>query len=524
MKKLLIPNKILNLLSLEKRQEFAKLVTYVQKGRQDPVLFAEKLLGLHLHYHQKLWLWLTTKTQLDKATELAREMNYSLPSKTALSEHNFKKNVLVPSNRWGKTFITAVKHLWHCFYKIGMEGSATNLEKLEYTTLNLASHSEQSDICFNYIEKILTSQIFYPTTNERNNCRLGFFLGKVTRNPINIVHFNNNSKFSSRTIGEERASNIQGSSQYYISFDECCRSYNLEKELEPNIMPRLADTNGALDLLSTPDKDSPSLQFYYEVCELGKELKEGWYLQTGQYDNNVFIPESIREAFKKQITDPMVRKQVLYGDFIFTGGKMFSGEDIRKIWHKDLSFVPLNLISLVNQQAYGIPRNISHRYLVAVDFARSEGGDATVIYGVDLTFKPYQIVYSNRFLGVPIMAQVKEVENVAKYYGAELYFDATGFGGQIMEDLLPREAHPVDFSKEKANALAILKLMLSENQIIAPSPDAENELDQLRRELSCYKLEDKKLSTDCVMALAIAAWGIDDMSYVTKPIYFNLYK
>lgn len=520
----MIPKKILNILSPDNQKVLAKLIIDIDSGRHDPVMFTENLLGLNLHSHQKIWLWLTTRTQLQKAVDEGKKIGYNLLPIEELEKNEFLKNVLVPSNRWGKTFVTAVKHLWYCFYKIGYEGSAEDLTKIEYTTLNLSSHSEQSNVCFEYCEKILKSEIYYPILRTRNNCRIGFFLGKSTRNPINIMYFNNNSKFSSRTIGEERASNIQGGSQNYISYDECCRSYNLEKEIEPNIMPRLADSNGPLDLLSTPDKDSPSLQYYYELCEMGRSLRDGWFLMTGEYDNNIFIPEDKRTSFKERIKDPKVYEQVVKGNFVFVGGRMFSGEDIKNMWHKDIQYVPLPILSLINNQPNGLPIEYGHKYITAVDFARSEGGDATVIYTFDYTYKPYKLAYAVRFTGVPIMTQVQEISGICKYYNSALFFDSTGFGGAIMEDLLSKQAVGVDFQKGKATALAQLKLDLSEGSFACPMPNSDNTVDELRKELSSYKLEDKKLQTDCVMALAIAAYGICELSYQTKPIYFKLYK
>ena len=107
------------------QKEFLELV---KKGRHDPVFFAENLLDVRLHDGQKLWLWFTTNTQDEKACELGIKMG-RWKDRAEFEEIIEKlprrmKNILVPSNRWGKTLVTSgVKHLWYNYYKIGVKGS-----------------------------------------------------------------------------------------------------------------------------------------------------------------------------------------------------------------------------------------------------------------------------------------------------------------------------------------------------------------------------------------------------------------
>ena len=102
-------------------QEQAFLV-HVRAGRKDPVYFAEKMLGVSLHPKQKVWLWLTSRTQFEKAYELGLSLKlWDGPAAfEKFKSHPFQKNILVPSNRWGKTLVTSVKHLWYNYYKIGV--------------------------------------------------------------------------------------------------------------------------------------------------------------------------------------------------------------------------------------------------------------------------------------------------------------------------------------------------------------------------------------------------------------------
>jgi len=98
-------------------------IDHVRAGRHDPVYFAENLLGIELHPGQKLWLWMTTGTQLEKAYEMGRLLHddarklwenreqFDLMIEKA-KDIGFLKNILVPSNRWGKTLVTSVKHIY----------------------------------------------------------------------------------------------------------------------------------------------------------------------------------------------------------------------------------------------------------------------------------------------------------------------------------------------------------------------------------------------------------------------------
>ena len=119
----------------------------VRKCKTDPVAFAEELLGIELHDGQKLWLWMTTRTQKEKAFEIGLKMHDEQRKLWASREEfdalilllpDMLKNILVPSNRWGKTLVTSVKHLWYNYYKIGVRGTAEHVASTRCGTLNLS--------------------------------------------------------------------------------------------------------------------------------------------------------------------------------------------------------------------------------------------------------------------------------------------------------------------------------------------------------------------------------------------------
>src|SRR4030066_231632 len=109
---------------------------------------------------------------------------------------------MVPANRFGKTFVTSVKHLWKCFYKIGMNADPHVLKNANYRTLNLAAHSEQARIGAQFIKQILRSNFtyWYDGIWRVNECKIGFFLPEdgIVESPNYVFSFQNNSKYMSR--------------------------------------------------------------------------------------------------------------------------------------------------------------------------------------------------------------------------------------------------------------------------------------------------------------------------------------
>ena len=471
--------------SVDNNQLLQDFLENIKEGRDNPLIFAQEILGLRLHQGQIEWLYQT---------------------------HHRKKNILVPGNRFGKTFITAVKHIWKLYYKIGLEAELSVMRKAKFRTLNLAAHSEQAKIGADYIKKILRSEFvyWYDGKWQTNECKIRDFLPEdgIVENPNHVFTFNNGSQYVARTIGDDRGGAVQGGAFHYISYDECCRSYRLEDEIEPDLLPRLIDTDGDLDLLSTPDKDSPSLQYYYELCEMGKEGIDGWYTQEGSTAENTFIPPESHRRAKENITDPQTAAQVLSGNFVFSGGRMFSGAAIKGIW-RDITWEKLPVTMLSLPEVYG--RAPGGRVVWAWDFARSESGDATVGYAIDYSAVPYQIVCAVRIQGVPITTQVMDIKTLVAYYSARLSIDSNSLGGQIIMDLL-QGARPEAFDfkgQTKGEMLFFLKKVLEDKKLVAPLPTMRNTLYYLRRELGAYKEDDKKLKTDCVMALGIGIYLIE---------------
>lgn len=531
----------------------------VSAGRSDPVYFAEVLLGIKLHPKQKVWLWLTTKTCTQKAFELGLELKL-WPDALEFEKyrnHPFQKNILVPSNRWGKTAVTSVKHLWFNYYKIGVHGDPDHVWEERCGTLNLSPHSNQCDAGYQYIIDILSSQFIWtepdverdPDGNPyiggrtvmrsfKNECLIGdhddnpmgsFLLGENQQK--RTLKFLNGTTYKAVPTGEDQASSLAGNPYLYISYDECAQSLHLKNELPAKIMSRLIDYGGPLDLVSTPEVDKPSHQYFHHIAKQGLKLEDGWFTLIGMQDDNIFLSSLEKEKVLQEIKliDPAKYRQVKYGEFITTGKKMFDNLVVERLW--DSQVAP--------------PVYHDHSYVIAADWGFSDTGDPTVFYVIDYTeflkelaaryLRPkYRIAHREAIRGgspFAVLARAKMLQR--EYNGAKFVHDASAMGGVVIKKMLKEmDMHDlIDFDASggnKMDMLFTLQLVLSEGRSVII--DAEGKvtdqnpdfgklrgfyIPELEEQLGNYQynpdkgVTDKKLEQDEVMALGMGLWFLE---------------
>lgn len=513
----------------ENKKNSLQLVKDIAKGRKDPVFFGEHFLGLRFHTKQKIWLWLTTRTCMQEATELAKAIGYDLPALDILQNFNFLKNILKPGNRFGKTFVTSVKHIWYNFYKIGLEGEPKNIGIARYSTLNLSPNAMQVDALYRYIVDILSEKFVYEYQGKkiRNTCIIREFMIGHLETKREIV-FANNSKVKGAVTGDNQASSIQGADFFYISYDEAPQSLHLRAEL-PGILSRLIDSGGPLDIIGTPEADKPSQQFYLRIVKLGLKLKEGYFTLVGNIDENEFLNEEKKEKALESIsqTDSKMAAQIRAGEFVSTGGKLFPTLAIEKLWEGDFQ-EPME----------------GHKYLIVVDWGFSDEGDPTITYAVDLTellLAPDDFV---RFYGPNRLPHARVVKRV-KLEGPDPYeaitavnllwemynsgyfvHDSTSMGGVMLKKMLRKSGikNITDFSstgESKEEMLLSTSKALTyrmkdakiDGQFLPKHEDfgkiRSPLIPELEEQMGTYKIDDKKLEQDEVMTLGQAAWFIE---------------
>jgi hypothetical protein len=540
-------SKIMNDLDSEDKTMMQSLALNIAHGRKDPVFFGEYFLGVQFHPLQKIWLWLTTKTQIEEAHKLAQQIGIKLPGTLdQLLEHNFLKNILCPSNRFGKTFVTSVKHIWYNFYKIGVTGSPDYIHDVRYSTLNISPHSMQVDAAYRYIIDIFNDRLIYMWEGQkrRNICRIKSFLvdHKETKREI---HFANDSMVKGVPTGEDQASSLAGTQFFYISYDEAPQSLHLRVELPAKIQSRLIDSGGPLDIIGTPEVDKPSHPYYHRLAKFGLGLEKGFFTLTGKLADNIFLGEKEKRDALESIkqTDPEKYRQVAFGEFITSGAKLFPTIAIERLFWKDTP----------------IERGIGgHKYIISADWGFSDTGDPSVFYIVDYTrlsdwlektAKPtkspqgilYEVVFSERVKGgspYETLARLRLLQQ--DFNDAIIIHDSSSMGGVIITKMLRELSvrHLYDFTTAKnpkdemlfllANAMADgRKLEEGEDGMIKElNPDfgkiRSYYIPELEEQLGNYRMDDKKIEQDEVISLGMGIWYLEKKLAGHRTKVFNV--
>lgn len=526
------PEKALKQLTAEQRG----LIEMVRTGRHDPVFFAANVLGVELHPKQQLWMWMTTKTQTEKSRALFIELGIGTGEYyDGLVERNpdMLKNILVPSNRWGKTLVTSVKHIWYNFYKIGATGTVEHIAATRCGTLNLSPHSNQAQASYEYILDILFSKFTYSIlvdgkrVSKVNKCLIGdFYLGDSKQ--LRQISFKNGTNFRAIPTGEDQASSLAGMRFLYISYDECAQSLHLKAELPAKIMSRLIDFGGALDLISTPEVDKPSHQYFYHLAKLGMKGEDGWFTLIGNLMDNIFLGEKEKESIGNMIrtTDPTKYRQVVYGEFVTTGKKMFDSILVERLWDEDVPRMPM----------------VGRKYVLWADWGFADTGDPTVFYVIDYTpvviagktyTNRYRVVFRESIRGgspFTVLARFRMLQR--EWNGARAGHDSGNMGGIMVRKMLLEMGMSdlIDFSAtgDKGDMLFCLLVVMSdgrkasfdsEGKVVDENPEfgrlRSYHIPELEEQMGNYQynpdkgVSDKKIEQDDVMCLGMAVWWLE---------------
>lgn len=136
------------------------------------------------------------------------------------------------------------------------------------------------------------------------------------------------------------------------------------------------------------------------------------------------------------------------------------------------------------------------KYLHAWDIGRRS--DATVGGTIDHTYWPWQLVAFERFQGLPYPAIQDAIEKRHKTYGGRTVVESNGVGDPVIENLAILAEPFVTTARSKVDGITALQLVMERGALKANIP-------QVTREMKAYRWDDRTLTQDCVMMLAIAA-------------------
>lgn len=477
--------------------------------RYDPVGFFQNHLGIEPHVGQRKFL----------------SEGFTFNPDGLLT---FKYVNLTASNRYGKTVILAGLHLWFACFKHNLLMKGKDWYDHDYGIINLCPLVDLANITRDMVDDILNNkakeQIHNP--NGRGFCDLGVLFERDKLSGGYLVSFGDYRGFKTKHTSvtmeyrttSDNAKAVQGSPKYMITFDEAGRQKNFMNLMGAHVNPRTLDTGGAIITATTPDVDTAT--DYEDWWNLGDPENINrdplFYSARGSIRQNPHVTE---DMIRKMVagTQEYLRDQVLEGRFVQAATAFFAKPSLDKAFRAEMK---------PSEQ-----RERDHFYIIGADLAVAEAGDRSVFVVWDATTKPYRVMRVVEPLrGTPQPVLIERMKELLEYYNSEwrnlltgnvdtctgdLVYDSTGLGGKMFRDeLMSLTPYPLGYDfggtvKKKLNVLNSLRLTLDQGFLLIPGTYLG-----LKNELRNYELKDRKIQTDGVMALALAAHRAE----MTQPV------
>lgn len=279
--------------------------------------------------------------------------------------------------------------------------------------------------------------------------------------------------------------------------DEAAKVKDLGDIFNEAIRPTLSDLRGDADFLSTPK----GMNFFWQCFARGNDPNEtDWSAWCKPTLHNPYINPLEIEAARTQLPDRVFRQEYL-AEFLEDAGGVF-----RRVREAVDS----------GRTRQDEPRAGDY-YVIGVDLARVE--DFTVVTVLDGNGRQ---AYHERFNLISWERQIEAIKSVAKLYPGRVVVDSTGVGDPICEALRRSDVDLITYqftNQTKQVAIDRLALLLEQGRLrLMDLPAQTNELLAFEYELTPSR--NVKMSApegmhdDCVISLALAAWGLERYAYV----------
>lgn len=468
----------------------------LERARWDVGFFAERFLGIKGHPgQQRLW-----QTGLMRTPSRWRAAYLTL--------------CVSSGNRAGKTLGLAIYVLHSTIYKMGLHPpepssrrSMLAWQKAPYDWWHFGLQGEVAELVHLELSRIFTGT--HPAQKGRG-CPLVDLLGSevaehgkkergeypwISLHPGlggGQIHFRSTSERAVGSLGKE----MNG-----ISWDECAFSPDFDFIVDEVLHFRRLGTGGQLILISTPTEGLTAFadKWYEGDPDAPDRTPEAMSLRMSTRENVGYGLDQV--TFDRLVAGypEYLIPQNIDGHFIEGKSAFFGSQAV------DTAFVE------------GLPPDDlpkpNHRYAQGVDPAMTY--DSTWAITLDYTDPKHVIgVRARRKTGRQTTLSVSSlVSDGHRSFNTRTSqcvtaLDVTGFGGKAFRDLLA-DLHPlrsIEFGGVKSRKLKLLlnlKDALEKGRLKMPR---EGLWLTLRRQLLGYRLEDRKLETDAVMALA-CAWS-----------------
>ena len=219
------------------------------------------------------------------------------------------QNLLVTGNRWGKSKIQAAKILHRAVFRI-RDRKFDDVKR--YRILNISITQDQANIIFNNCLALI-----------RAASKVEPLVENISYTPYGRITFGNGSEITARS-SQNRGEYILGNDYDYINYDEVAFELHPEYVVEEVLTMRLADRNGMMDLVSTPNGRN---WFFKKFQQLNADQMLG-YTQCGSTLENPHVSREYLDAKIAGLSTQRVNQNIL-GMFVDSGNAILKEEVIQ---------------------------------------------------------------------------------------------------------------------------------------------------------------------------------------------------
>ncbi|HKK20050.1 MAG TPA: terminase family protein, partial [candidate division Zixibacteria bacterium] len=315
------------------------------------------------------------------------------------------------------------------------------------------------------------------------------FILTLTRSPYPRLVLSNGAVIEARST-QNRGEYLLGNDYDYFIFDEVAFESDPDYVVEEVVKMRLADREGVLDLVSTPNGRN---WFYLRAREIIERKRPG-YFQSGDTRDNRFVSGSAIQARIDSFSDRRVQQNIM-GKFVDSGGEILKGEYVDR--------------ALENAKRSCQGCDATGYFISGWDLARKK--TATVGVTVSVVDGRAHVVCLERFRMFDWNVVIEKIRQRQEAYPGELVVDATGLGDVVVEQLRDYRPTAVIFSRStKAELLTNVELYHARDLLSYDRwelPDGPGRIWSLEDELRKAQWDDNS-DCDALMALALALWPL----------------
>jgi hypothetical protein len=465
----------------------------MMRARWDVGFFARRFLGVDPHPGQE---------RLFKAYIMRDESRYAA---------RFLTIAAAAGNRAGKTLGLAIVIAHATLFKTGRippnpldERAIERWLSTPYEWYHFGIHTEIAELVYHEIVRILSG----THEAQKDGCPLTEIIGTevadwsrkhrgeyamIVWHPMlggGTIHF--------RTTGE-RAIGSLGKDMDGESYDECAFEPNFDFVINEVLHLRRLSTGGQLILMGTMTE---GLTAFADKWEEGNPDNPSRMIDSMSV--RISTRENIGYGIDQKMFDrllaampPYLVPQNIDGYAIESREAYFGATSVNAIFH--------------DEKPDSTPAAKGHTYVVGVDPALTY--DSTWVITLDVTGGgQWHGAFIDRLSGRQTTLTVSGLalhtynayNDTSRRISCKLGVDATGFGGKMFRDLIPVPVTMVEFGgtrQKKLLLLQALKKAIEEGRLVLPRT---GKWLGLRRQLLGYKLDDRKIEQDAVMALAVA--------------------